>query len=169
MQRHERAECESDRTRRVAGHWGIGRVVGRTRIGGRARRQWRSDGGAEVAGQNASRGSVSGRLADQAEERVLQTSLKDAEEEEGRKVQARACARTDSPGSRWGREEDKDTQGREDTGVALNKHGRRSAWCRAGPSSRRRFEHHSSCHVHLAVGLHGGRCFSRCTGGIYDH
>ena len=66
MQRHERAECESDRTRRVAGHWGIGRVVGRTRIGGRARRQWRSDGGAEVAGQNASRGSVSGRLADQA-------------------------------------------------------------------------------------------------------
>ena len=28
MQRHERAECESDRTRRVAGHWGIGRVCG---------------------------------------------------------------------------------------------------------------------------------------------
>ena len=40
--------------------------VGRTTNGGRARRQWRSDGGAEVAGQNASRGSVSGRLADQA-------------------------------------------------------------------------------------------------------
>ena len=66
MQRHEQAKCESDRTRRVAGHWGIGRVVGRTRNGGRARRQWRSDGGAEVAGQKASRGSVSGRLADQA-------------------------------------------------------------------------------------------------------
>ena len=38
---------------------------------------------------------------DDTEEGVLHASLKDAEEEEGRKVQARACARTDSPGSRW--------------------------------------------------------------------
>ena len=37
--------------RRFAGHCGIGRVCGSDEKRGRARRRWRSDGGAEMAGQ----------------------------------------------------------------------------------------------------------------------
>ena len=37
--------------RRFAGHCGIGRVCGSDEKRGRARRRWRSDGGAEMVGQ----------------------------------------------------------------------------------------------------------------------